>query len=469
MAPKTNYIDIEIPEEWRTKSASFEAGEAETFANVLWWEQFNDPVLNALIAEALENNKEVAVAAWRVSEFEALFRFVYANLFPQITGDGFFNRRYASIAQTPLGPGVSRYSNTYGWSLNGFYQIDVWGRLLNESNAAFAEFLSQIDARRLVVITVMSQVASSYVQLRMYDKQLEISDKTLESRKKALELAEVRYENGYTSLLEVKQAESTVTGAEAEITRLKILDAQEENLLSILIGRNPGPILRGREIDELAMPPSVPVDLPSSLLGQRPDILQAEQNLIRGDALIGAARAAFFPEISLTGMFGAVSPHLSNLFSGNATTWNYGGSFLQTVFDGGRLFAQLDAAEAVKWQAFYNYEQVIQNAFREVNDALIAHQLSQELLVIEKNRVKIFRDYLDLAKLQHENGQIDYLNVLDAERNLFTSELELVQAESDTFQSLINLYTALGGGWVVAEPNKISSKLDMCGNSDLVN
>ncbi len=245
-----------------------------------------------------------------------------------------------------------------------------------------------------------------------------------------------------------------MTGAAAEMTRLKILDAQEENLLSILIGRNPGPIIRGREINDLTLPPQIPVGLPSSLLGQRPDILQAEQNLIAADALIGAARAAFFPEISLTGMFGAISPEFSNLFSGKARTWNYGGSFFQTVFDGGRLIAQLDAAEAVKWEAFYNYEQVIQNAFREVNDALIAHQLSLDLLKIEKERVQIFRDYLDLAKLQHANGQIDYLNVLDAERNLFISELELVQVESDTFQSLINLYTALGGGWVIAESDQ---------------
>ncbi len=183
MAPRTNHLDIPIPEEWRTvtkkSSLFFEVGEAEAFANVLWWEQFNDPVLNDLIAEALENNKELAVAAWRVSEFEALFRFVYGNLYPQVTADGFFNRRYASIAQHPLPAGVSRYSKTYGWSLNGFYQIDVWGRLLNESSAAFAEFLGQIDARRLVTITVMSSVANSYVQLRMYDKQLEISAKTL--------------------------------------------------------------------------------------------------------------------------------------------------------------------------------------------------------------------------------------------------------------------------------------------------
>ncbi len=458
MAPKTKQLDIPMPEGWRMNnnepSPFIELNDAAAFANVLWWEQFHDPVLNDLISEALENNKELAVAAWRVSEFAALFRFVYGNLYPQVTADGFYNRRYSSIAQNPLPPGASRYSNTYSLSLNGFFQIDVWGRLLNQSSAAFHEFLAQDDARRFVVITVMSSVASSYIQLRKYDKQLVIAKKTLDSRNKALELAKIRYDNGYTSELEVKQAESAVTGADAEITRLKILDAQEENLLSILIGRNPGPILRGRDIDDLYMPPRIPVGLPSSLLGQRPDILQAEQKLIGSDALIGAARAAFFPEISLTGMLGTISPVFSKLFTNDAATWNYGGSFFQTVFDGGRLSAQLDAAEAVKWQAFYNYEQVIQNAFREVNDSLIAHQLSQELLVIEKNRMKIFQEYLELARLQYTNGQVDYLNVLDAERNLFDSELKVVQAESDTFLSLINLYTALGGGWVVDYSNK---------------
>jgi multidrug efflux system outer membrane protein len=295
----------------------------------------------------------------------------------------------------------------------------------------------------------MSSVASSYIQLRKYDRQLVIAEKTLASRKKVLELAQIRYDNGYTSELEVKQAGITVSDALAEIARLKILNAQEENLLSVLVGRNPGPIVRGRQIDELNMPFSVPVGLPSSLLGQRPDILAAEQRLIASDALIGAARAAFFPEISLTGMYGVISPHLSKLFTGDATTWNYGGSFFQTIFDGGRLIAQLDAAEAVKWQAFYEYERVIQNAFKEVNDALIAHQQSQDLLKIEKERLKISREYLELATLQYTNGQVDYLNILDAERNLFDSQLEVVQAESDTFLSLIDVYTALGGGWVI--------------------
>jgi len=453
MAPTTREIDIPLPEGWRKDvnepSPFIELKEATAYANVSWWKQFNDPVLNDLIAEALENNKELAVAAWRVAEFNAIFQFVFGNLFPQVTGEGSGNRQYISIAENPLPCGASRYFKTYSLSLNGFFQVDVWGRLRNQASAAFHEFLAQEDARRFVVITVMSDVASSYVQLRKYDKQLLISKKTLESREKALELAEIRYENGYTSELEVKQAASAVTGAQAAITRLKVLDAQEENLLSVLIGRNPGPIVRGREIDELRMPPSIPVDLPSSIIGQRPDILQAEQNLIAADDLIGAARAAFFPEISLTGMLGTISPKFSQLFTNEAATWNYGGSFLQTVFDGGRLIAQLDTAEAVKWEAFYNYEQVIQNAFREVNDALIAHQLSRELLVIEIDRMNVYQDYLELARLQYTNGQVDYLNVLDAERNLFTAQLDVVQAETDTFLSLINLYTALGGGWVV--------------------
>lgn len=455
MAPKGWKLSIDTPKEWRREnkvdenSPFYTSDESAGFANLEWWKQFDDPVLDGLIAEALANNLELKVALWRIAEFEALYRYVSGDFYPQITGSGFFSRQYASIAENPVPPGVSRYSNTYGLSLNGFYQIDLWGSVLNKSQAAFADFLSQIDARHLIIITVMRSVADSYVQLRKYDQQLQISKKTLESRLKALELAKVRYEYGYTSELEVKQAASAVAGAESAIAQLVILIAKEENLLSILVGRNPGPIVRGVPLEKLHLPPQIPVGLPSSLLGKRPDVLEAEHHLEEANALIGVARAAFFPNISLTGMLGTLSPELKSLFSDAATTWNYGGSALQTIFSGGKLIAQLDGAKAVQQEAYYRYEQVIQNAFREVNDALIAHQQSIELLKIEKEHLKILIDYLELAKLQYSNGQVDYLTVLDAERNSFEADLQVAQAESDTFTSLIDLYTALGGGWIV--------------------
>jgi multidrug efflux system outer membrane protein len=453
MAPRNSSIDIPIPSEWRTEGAPFlDENIAATYANIDWWQQLEDPVLNELIDEALIYNKDLLVASWRVVEFQAIYRFVSGNLYPQIDATGSFSRQQRSIALNPLPAGVSRFSNTYTVALNGFFDIDLWGRIHCESRAALAEYLSQEDAQRNVVITTIGSVASSYVQLRKLDKQLEIAEKTLFSREKALELAQVRYDNGYTSELEVKQAASAVSSAEASINQLKVLNALEENLLSFLIGRNPGPIIRGRQLSELSPVPEIPVGLPSALLGRRPDILEAEQNLAASNQLIGAARAAFFPDITLTGMYGVISPEFKNLFSNKATFWNYGSSFFQTIFDGGRLIAQLDAAKAVEKEAFYNYERVIQNAFREVNDALIAHQLSLDLLKIEKQRFQELLDYLELAKLQYDNGHVDYLNILDAERNSFDAELDVAQAQANTFLTLIDLYTALGGGWLKGAP-----------------
>jgi multidrug efflux system outer membrane protein len=454
MAPKDYTLDIPVPTEWRVEGNPYlNEEESATYANVLWWEKFGDPVLDELIAEALQNNKELLVATWRVVEFQALYRFVTGNLYPQINARGSYLREQISIAQNPLPKGVSRYRNTFALAFEGFFEIDIWGRLQNLSRAALAEYLSKENARRNVVISVTGSVATSYIRLRQVDKQLQIAKKTLASRLSALELAKVRFENGYTSELEVKQAASTVSDAQATINRMTVDNNVEENLLSFLVGRNSGDIVRGPELSQLQLVPEIPVGLPSALLGRRPDILEAEENLIGANELVGAARAAFFPNISLTGALGVISPEFKNLFSGDATFWNYGGSFLQTIFDGYRLCAKLDAAIAFKEETFYEYERVIQNAFREVNDALIAHQLSLELLKIEKQRLQELLDYLELARLQYANGHVDYLNVLDAERGSFDAELDVVAAESNMFITLINLYTALGGGWLVDTTN----------------
>lgn len=443
MAPQKYDFDIAIPEQWR-----MEVDEASTVANVRWWREFKDPFLNDLICESLEYNKDLEIAIARVQEFEGLYRIVRAELFPLVTGAASGLRQESSIALTPLSPGVSRFSNLFASSVNLSYELDVWGRIRSATEAALQELLAQEDAQRTVVLTVVTSVANGYIQLLQFDEQIKISIKTLESRKKALHFARVRFENGFTSELEVKQADSEVEAAEAQLNRFEVLRNLEENALCILVGRNPGPIARGRSLDDWVMIPSVPVGLPSDLLEQRPDIREAEHRLIAADMLIGVARAAFFPKISLTGLFGFASPELRNLFSHDAETWAYGASALQPIFTGGRLCGQLEAAEAIKQEALYGYEQVIQNAFREVNDALYSHQKALELLEIQRRRITTLGDYLRLARLQHENGQTDYLNVLDAERNLFASQLDFAEAESNIFGTLVNLFKALGGGWV---------------------
>ena len=255
--------------------------------------------------------------------------------------------------------------------------------------------------------------------------------------------------------MEVRQAEAEAQQALIEVKRLEILIPQTENLLSVLIGSNPESIERGRTLQELEMPPEVPSGLPSGLLEQRPDILQAEQQLIAANARVGEARARLFPQITLTGTYGHQSRELDNLFTGSSRVWQYGANLFQQLFDAGRLLYELEAVKAVRLQALYNYFLIVQTAFRQVNDALIGHEKTLELVKVLKDQVFVLQDYLRLAKLQYNEGETDYLNVLDAERKLFTSQLDFVQAQADSFISLIQLYAALGGGWVVEADSQV--------------
>jgi outer membrane protein, multidrug efflux system len=434
----------EVPEHWRVPF-----DESSSYVNFAWWEQFQDPVLNCLIAEALANNKDLKVAIARVYEFYGQFLVATSGLYPQINGTFQALRQEVSIALTPFPSEFKRTFNDFNCLLNASYDIDIWGRIRSGSEAAWARLLAQEDARQVVVLTVVSSLATAYIQMLQYDKQREISIRTYESRKKSYELAVARYEGGLTSELEVKQAESLMEGALVQVIEFEILIAQQENLISIIIGHPPQYIARGRNLDSLILPVEVPAGLPSEILEQRPDILRAEQELVAANAQIGVARAQFFPDISLTSYYGNESMDLHNLFTAPARTWLYGASLLQPFFTGGNLIGQLQVATAVEREAYYAYQQTVLNAFREVEDALISHTRTKDLVVVEKRRVEALRDALRLANLQYENGQVDYLNVLDTERFLFAAELDLAFEESKLFLTLVNIYKALGGGWVV--------------------
>jgi outer membrane protein, multidrug efflux system len=453
---------VEIPENWRLP-----VSEASVIANVNWWAQFNDPVLNELILEALENNNDLKIAIARVSEFWSQYKIVRSQLLPQIFGTGSELRQEQSLAFGGPLPGLGRTFNTYNLAINLAWEVDLWGRLASQTEAALANYFGTIEARRTVVLALVSSVASSYVLLRQYDMQLEIAKKTQISRENSLKLAVDRYEGGLTSELEVKQAASLVDTAIVEVKQIEIQQAQEENFLSVLLGRPSGDIIRGLAVDQFTLPFDVPAGLPSQLLEQRPDIIQAEQVLVATNALWGAAMADAFPKISLTGLYGNSSFDLRHLLTGFTRTWQLGSSFLQSVYSGGRITGEIEVADAQFEEALYAYEQTILTGLQEVNDALIANQKTKEITEVQKHQVQVLTDYLQLATLQYDNGQTDYLNVLDAERTLFISQLNYAQSQANCFITLIDLYRALGGGWVLeADVETLFIKSTGCTSSE---
>ncbi len=451
VGPDYERPDVDTPDAWH-----YSPERVSNTANIRWWRQFNDPVLDELVATALQENKDVRIAAARVEEFIGRLRTTRSGLFPQfgydLQGDRQQNTESGSI---PIPPGVSGINESYSAVINARWEIDLWGKLRRASEAARADLLASEEARRTVILTLVSAVATTYVNLRDADKQLEIAKQTLESRSKSLHIFELRYEGGVVSELEVAQVRSEYEQAAASVPVQERQIAQTENALSILLGQNPGPIPRGKRIEKLVLPP-VPEALPSSLLEQRPDLRQAEQVLVAANARIGVAKARYFPSISLTGFFGSASAELSDLFSDPATTWNFGGSITGPIFTAGAISGEVQTATAQQQQALLGYQRTIQQAFREVEDALVGHQKSRDRLAAQRRRVSALSDYARLARLRYDSGYTSWLEVLDAERSLFAAQLLYSQNQADVYNTLVDIYKGIGGGWVV-EAEKIAA------------
>jgi multidrug efflux system outer membrane protein len=444
VGPSYQRPPVTTPSSWR-----FEEKQAEQTANLAWWEQFGDPVLNGLIRIGLQENKDLKIAAARVEEFAGRYGAARAPLFPQVGAGGsagksrVTERAPTAFPETGLNP-----AEHYQLSLNVNWEIDLWGKLRRATEAARAELLATEEAQRAVVLTLVTSAAGAYVNLRNLDRQLEIARETAKSREDSYRLFQLRFRGGVISELELNQVKSEYEQALATIPLLEKFIAQQENALNALLGRNPGPILRGRKIAELNLP-AVPAGLPSDLLNNRPDIRQAEQALIAANARIGVARAQYFPVISLTGLFGFASTELSNLFTGKANVWNFAAPATAPIFTAGAIRGQVKAAEAVQQQALWRYQQAVQTAFREVEDALIDHRRSREQLAIQARQIESLRNYARFARLRFDNGYTSFLEVLDSERGLFNAELSQAQTMATFFQALVNLYKAMGGGWVV--------------------
>jgi len=455
VGPDYHRPDTDTPQTWR-----FEDKEAKDVANTAWWEQFNDPVLNNLIQAALQENKDVKIAAARVEQFLGEYAATRAALFPQIgAGASAGRQRIGQFAGvTPGELQIDPTFSTYQIFLNGSWEIDLWGKLRRATEAARANLLSTEEARRTVILTVVSSVANAYINLRDLDKQLEISLQTAQNYKETYDIFKLRFEYGIVSEVQVSMTKSQYEEALANIPFFEKAIAQQEDALSILLGRNPGPIQRGKTIDELILP-AVPAGLPSEILVNRPDILQAEQDLIAANANIGVAKAQYYPAISLTGAFGWASGDLSKLFTGPARTWSWAVPLAAPIFTGGAIAGQVKSAEAVQQQALLSYQRSIQTAFAEVEDALVDQKRTREQLEALSQQVSALRNYASLAWLRYENGYTSYLEVLDANTRLYSSELTYAQTQGILFQALVDLYKAMGGGWVV-KADKMTAMTD---------
>ena len=422
--------------------------DARALADTPWWTQFGDPVLDSYIAEAIASNKNLQIAAANVLAANAVFTQARSGLFPQVGYQGeAVRQRFSERGATPLAGNIPNPQDAYQALLGASWEIDLWGRVRRLSEAARANALATEEARRGVILSLVAAVATTYIQLRSLDYQLEIAKRELASYAESVSLFELQFKYGQVSQLTVEQSRSQYETAAIAIPQIERSIAQTENALSILLGRNPGPIARGKPLGDLALP-GVPEGMPSQLLERRPDIAQAEQQLIAANAQIGAARAQYFPSISLTGAFGSASGELSDLFSGSSRVWNYSGAITGPIFTGGLISGQVAQAKAEEQAALVNYQAVIQSAFADVENALVGRETLARQIQAEQRRVKALGEYARLARLQYDGGYTDYLTVLSAQEQLFPAELNYAQDLGQTYTSLVDIYKARGGGWV---------------------
>jgi multidrug efflux system outer membrane protein len=442
--------DYERPRVETPPAFLYEVSAAQETADTPWWQQFGDPVLDSLIAEAVANNNNVKIAAANVEQAAAILRESRSSLSPQAgVGASGSESRASESGAVQLPNAIPNPSTSYELVGSVAWELDLWGRIRRLNEAAQASLLASEEGRRGVILSVVASVANSYIQLRALDEQLAIARRTLETYAESVRLFELQYKYGLKPQMTVEQARISYETAAATIPQLESQVAQTENLISILLGRNPGPVPRGKSILDLALP-AVPAGLPSQLLERRPDIRQTEQDLIAVNAQLGAAKALYFPTISLTGVLGQSSSDLGNLFDGPARVWSYGGSITGPLFTGGAVSAQVRQVEAARDAAILAYRAAIQAAFADVDDALVVRAKLIDQVAAQERLVAASREYARLARLQFDGGVTPYFTVLQAEQQLFPAELNLVSSRAALFSSIVNLYKAMGGGWVTA-------------------
>jgi multidrug efflux system outer membrane protein len=450
VGPNYKRPEVAVPTGFRVR-ASLTEPEAASLADLKWFQVFQDETLQDLIRVALAQNYDLLDATARVDEARANLGITRSNQFPGVNGSGTVEvTRLSRDGSLPLPQSfVAGQNRNWGQASLGLlsFEVDLWGRLRRSTEAARATLLNAEDNRKAAVSVLVSEVAADYFQLRELDYELEISESTLDNRRESLQLVRQRQSGGIATLLDLRQAEQLVDSAAASIPPLQQQIEQTENRIALLLGENPKTIARGRSLIEQALPPEVPAGLPSTLLERRPDIRAAEQALIAANANIGVAKAAYFPQISLSGVLGGQSSTLGNLFTGPNRAWTFVPQITQPIFDGGRIRSGVRQAEAERERARVAYEKSIQTAFSEVSDALIAHDRTRESRVEQERLISALQDRKRLAYVRYRGGVDTQLNALDADRDLFQSELTLAQIRYAELVSVVELYKALGGGW----------------------
>lgn len=443
LGPKYKRPQVAVPDTYRGLAPNSAPQTAASFGDEKWWTVFQDQQLQELIHEALSRNYDVRIAASRVLQAQSLLGFTRADQFPAITaGASTSNQRFPATRITPAFETSPSEVN-----LSLFWELDFWGKFRRATEAARVTLLATEWGQKAVISSLVSNVASAYFQLLELDLELDISRRTLVARRESLRLVEVRAKGGTTSLLDVRQSEQLVYTAAATIPDLERRIEQQENFMSALLGRNPSPVTRGKPLVEQPLLPTAPAGLSSSLLERRPDIQLAEHQLMAANAHIGVAKAAYFPQITLTAVGGYQSPALTNLFTGPAGIWSFGGQLLQPIFTAGKIRSNVRLTEAQELEMVLIYQQSIQQAFREVSDSLIALRKNQEFRMQEELLKNSAYDATRLAHMRYEGGVTSYLEVLDSDTRYFDAQLGLAQAQLQERLSLVQLYNALGGGW----------------------
>lgn len=444
LGPELRTPEVQLPEQWRLSHE-----EADGVVDTLWWSQFNDPVLDSLIATAIANNLDLLEAAARIEAFAARIGIVGADRWPQLGYDVSGARTEVS-RQTPAGATApAGRNNLYQANLGISWEIDLWGRIGAATAAAEAEFLAAEDNRNALVLSVVAAVAETYIQLRALDDQLQVAQALLDARRTSLELFELQLERGVLSEMEVAQLRSELERNAATIPVLVRSIALTENALSVLLGEAPAARTRGHELAALD-PPSLPQGLPSDLLTRRPDVRAAGQALAAAGQRVGVAYAARFPSISLTGLLGVASSELSDLTGSGSEQSQVAGGLAGPLFTAGRVNSEIDAAMAEARQAEASYRRTALNALREAEDALVVYSTTRDESAAVQRRVAAVRAYLSYAEMRYDGGYTSYLSVLDAQRLLFDTELEALQVRAEALRASVGVYKAFGGSWGLA-------------------
>lgn len=428
---------VDTPEKWNVEYAA-----VSDLANIKWWTQFGDPVLDDLITAAVRGNLDLRMAAARVDQYLGLLETTRSQYFPQVGGElsGGSDRSFG------------RTTESYQAALNASWELDLWGRVRRSTEAAQAQIAGSEAGRRAVIMTVVSNVANNYIILRGLDQQLEIARETEKSYAETLKLFQIRYKIGAISQLELSQVESQYESARQAVPRYESLIRQQENLLSLLLGRVPGSIPRGKTLGQLTSP-GIPAGLPSSLLERRPDVIQAEQALVAANAGIGVVKAEYFPRISLTGLLGTASTDIGKLFNSGTEIWSLAGAATTPILNFGAISGQVKQAEALQQQAMFRYQQTVLSSLKEVEDVLIQIVKGKEELDAQQRQTRALEEYARLARLQFEAGTSSYMPVLDAERTLFSNRLNQSQLQYNLLGANVAAYKVMGGGWITEADN----------------